>query len=183
MLPTKSEANPQNPSIDIEIRARDPLGLTPLPVESRQRYLRFSFSQKNEALIPLSHILEVMNLPLEDVLAVPDMPSCVLGVCVWQSETLWLIDLNGMMHHPPLPLQSQIRESPTVIVIQSQQKSLGLVVDSVGDIDLFDPSHIRMQVGICSPSLEPYVEGYCPDGVSTVLDVSRIFESPLLQPC
>ena len=172
---------------------KDLLGLTPLPVDNRQRYLRFALLDKQtdrqtdkqadeqEALIPLSSILEVMQLAFEDILPVPDMPSCVLGVCGWQGETLWLVDLNYMVSDRPLLKQSRNITTPTVIVVQTQQKSLGLLVAGVSDIDLFDPSQLRMEKGLCPPSLEPYVLGYCPGQAGTVLDAAKIINSPRLK--
>lgn len=133
-------------------------------------------------LIPLSDILEVMQLSFEDILPVPDMPGCVLGVCSWQSETLWLVDLNEMVGDRPLIQQPAAIAKPTVIIVQAQGKSLGLVIESVSDIDLINPSQIQMERGICPASLEPYVTGYCPNQSGTVLSASKIIHSPLLQP-
>lgn len=184
-----TQNSPALQATDPTNKKRDPLGLAPLPIENRQRYLRFMLSQKSETLIPLTDILEVMQLAFADMLPVPGMPSCVRGVCSWQGETLWLVDLNHMMGSVPSAQQSQrslsqpstSAQKPTIIVVQAQQKSLGLVVESVSDIDLFDPSHIRMEKGLCPPSLEPYVMGYCPEQAGTVLNVSKIIHSPLLQ--
>ena len=180
MLLTQNSLTPQ--ATDPTDEKQDPLGLAPLPIENRQRYLRFMLFQKTETLIPLTDILEVMQLSFNDMLPVPHMPSCVLGVCSWQGETLWLVDLNHMASNSPTPQQPTTALKITVIVVQTQQKYLGLVVESVGDIDLFNPSHIRMEKGLCPPSLEPYVAGYCPEQAGTVLDVSKIIHSPRLQP-
>ena len=163
---------------------KDPLGLTPLPTENRQRYLRFMLSRKNEALIPLSEILEVKHLALEDILPVPNMPSCVSGVCSWQGETLWLVDLNNMVGDRPLLQQSISQQSLpiasfTVIVIQTQWKSLGLVVEQVSDVDLFDESNIHQAPGLCPAALEPYVLGYCPEHKGIILNVAKLVNSPL----
>lgn len=160
---------------------RDPLGLTPLPVDNRKRFLRFMLSQKNDALIPLHQILEVMQLPLEDIFPVPDMPGCILGVCSWQGETLWLVDLNHMVGYTPLCQQSQLVSPPIVIVIQAEGRSLGLVVEQVSDVDLFDETTIHMEAGLCPPSIEPFVMGYCPQQKGTVLNISAIVNSPLWQ--
>lgn len=160
---------------------RDPLGLTPLPVDNRKRFLRFMLSQKNDALLPLHQILEVMQLALEDIFPVPDMPGCILGVCSWQGETLWLIDLNHMVGYTPLCQQSQLIAPPIVIVVQVDGRSLGLVVEQVSDVDLFDESTIHMETGLCPPPLEPFVVGYCPQQGGTVLSVSAIVHSPLWQ--
>ncbi|MGB3298722.1 MAG: chemotaxis protein CheW [Phormidesmis sp.] len=159
----------------------DPLGLVPLPIDNRQRFLRFTLSQKENALIPLDQILEVMQLALENIFPVPDMPSCILGVCSWQGETLWLVDLNHLVGYVPLSQQAQTASAPIVIVVQSFDSTLGLVVEQVGDVDLIDEASIRKELGLCSPSLEPFVLGYCPHQGGTVLSVPAIVQSPLWQ--
>ncbi|MGD1897306.1 MAG: chemotaxis protein CheW [Phormidesmis sp.] len=160
---------------------RDPLGLTPLPVDNRQRFLRFVLDQNSDALLPLHQIVEVMQISFEEIFPIPDMPGCILGVCSWQGETLWLVDLNHLVGYTPLYERSQLTTTPTVIVIQSSGRSLGLVVESVGEIDFFDEEKIIMEAGLCSPSLEPFVLGYCPGQGGTVLDVAALVESPLWQ--
>ena len=126
--------------------------------------------------------MEVIQLAFEEILPVPDMPGCVLGVCSWQGETLWLIDLNDMVGDRPLLQQPAAIANPMIIVVQAQGKSLGLVVKSVSDIDLINPSQIQLEKGLCPSSLEPYVTGYCPHQAGTVLSASKIIHSPLLQP-
>ncbi len=160
---------------------RDPLGLVPLPIDSRQRFLRFMLSRKNDTLLPLSEILEVIQLSLENIFPVPDMPGCILGVCSWQGETLWLVDLNHLVGYTPLHQQTQLVSPPIVIVVQSAGHSLGLVVEQVSDVNLFDETKIHMEQGLCLPSLEPFVAGYCPQQGGTVLHVPSIVNSPLWQ--
>ncbi len=159
----------------------DPLGLAPIAADTRQKYLRFMLSQKSSALLPLDQITEVVQLSLEDIFPVPDMPDCVLGVCGWEGETLWLVDLNHLVGYEPLFQPSQIAKPPISIVVQFSGHALGLVVEQVGDIDLFDEQQIYMETGLCPPSLEPFVLGYCPQQGGTVLSVAAIFESSLRQ--
>ena len=168
-------------SVEATSPQRDPLGLKPIPIDTRQRFLRFVLCQKEDVLIPLSQILEIIQLSLEDIFPVPDMPGCILGVCSWQGETLWLVDLNHLVGYRPLCQQSQLISPPIVIVVQSTGRSLGLVVEQVCDVDLFDKEKIRMEAGLCPPSLEPFVLGYCPQQGGTVLNISAIVESPLWQ--
>lgn len=168
-------------SLSATISKQDPLGLTPIPVDNRQRFLRFMLANENNTLLPLDKILEVMQLPLEDIFPVPDMPGCILGVCSWQGETLWLIDLNHLVGYAPLYQQSQMVSSPIVIVVQCAGHSLGLVVEQVSDVDLFDANEIQMEPGLCPASLEPFVSGYCPQQSGTVLSVESIVNSPLWQ--
>jgi positive phototaxis protein PixI len=172
--------SPNSPSGAIATK-RDPLGLTPLPVDNRRQYLRFMLAQTNDALLPLNEIVEVLQLSLEDIFPIPDMPECILGVCSWQGETLWLVDLNHLVGYTPLYQQSQLVSPPIVIVVQSAGHSLGLVVEQVSDIDLFDDSKIHVESGLCPPSLEPFVSGYCPQQGGIVLDIASIVNLPLWQ--
>lgn len=183
MLLTQNEAVSKSafkPLSAVETKP-DPLGLIPLPVDNRQRFLRFVLSQKDDALLPLDRILEVMQLPLEDIFPVPDMSSCILGVCSWRGETLWLVDLNHLVGYAPLYQQVQMLASPIVVVVQHEGRSLGLVVEQVSDVDLFDDEAIRMESGLCPPGLEPFVLGYCPHQGGTVLNASAIVDAPHLQ--
>lgn len=160
----------------------DPLGLTPLPVDNRERFLRFMLSGNNDTLLPLSQIVEVMQLAMTDILLVPDMPSSVLGVSGWQGSTLWLVDLNQLVGYAPLRQQVSTLVPPVVIVIEHDGRSVGLVVEQVSEVDLYDPAAIRKPAGLCPLSLEPYVRGYCPQKEGpggTVLDVAAILSSPL----
>lgn len=159
----------------------DPLGLSPLPEDNRQRFLRFMLAQANDALLPLNQIVEVMQISLEEIFPIPDMPGCILGVCSWQGETLWLVDFNHFVGAEPLYSQPQAEITPTVIVVQSSGRSLGLVVEQVDDVERFDAAKIIMETGLCLPRLEPFVMGYCPRQGGTVLNVAAIIDSPLWQ--
>lgn len=183
MLLTKHEAASKSASRTLSaVEAKpDPLGLTPLPVDNRQRFLRFVISQRNDALLPLNQILEVMQLPLEDIFPVPDMSSCILGVCSWRGETLWLVDLNHLVGYTPLCQQVQLLASPMVVVVQHSGRALGLVIEQVSDVDRFDEAEIRMEAGLCPASLEPFILGYCPQQGGTVMNVAAIVNAPRLQ--
>ncbi len=152
MLQTNSPTAPQS----------DPLGLTPLPIENRERFLRFMLSPQHDGLLPLQQISEVMQLTLADIVPVPDMPPCTLGICSWRGATLWLIDLAHVAGASPLYARSQPLTSPTVIVVQHDGRSLGLIIEKIGDVELLAPDNWYQAAGLCPASLEPYVMGHRP---------------------
>jgi positive phototaxis protein PixI len=178
LIENEPTLNPQN---SVTSPKPDPLGLTPLPVDNRQRFLRFMLFQRKDALLSLEKIVEVLQLSLEDIFPVPDMSSCILGVCNWRGETLWLIDLNHLVGYPPLCQQSQFLTTPIVIVVQCDGRSLGLVVEQVSDVDLIDTEKIHIESGLCPPKLEPFISGYCPQQTGTLLNISAIVNAPILQ--
>lgn len=155
----------------------DPLGLAPLPVDNRKRFLKFVLSQRQQVLLPLSQVLEVMQISPENILSVPNMSNCILGVCIWKGETLWLIDLNVLVGYEALYQQSRLLETASVIIVQNRGQTLGLVVEQVEDIDLFDEGQIHSGVGLCPPGLEPFVLGHFPHGGGTVLKTTSIFSA------
>lgn len=176
MLSLENNLEPAN----LAIAAHDPLGLAPLPVDNRKRFLKFVLSKEKETLLPLSQVLEVMQILPESILPIPDMSSCILGVCVWKGETLWLVDLNTLVGYEPLYEQARLLETASVVVVQTQGKTLGLVVEKVSDIDLFDEDDILSGTGLYSPELEPFVLGYFSQQSSLVLDIASIFDAPEL---
>lgn len=154
----------------------DPLGLEPIPDDTRQRFLRFKLSGVNGSLLPLQDIAEVKQLTTVDILPVPEIANSVLGVCNWRGEILWLVDLNALIGEPSLWDQAPLLEQPTAIVVQSAQHSIGLVVEHVDDVELIEPGLIDQQTELSSPTLAPYVAGYLPEHKGMVLDVEAIVE-------
>ncbi|MEL6552414.1 MAG: chemotaxis protein CheW [Cyanobacteria bacterium J06621_11] len=172
----KIDLTPSN-AADIQ---SDPLGLTPPKVDNRKRFLKFLLSQEHHALLPLECVVEVMQLPRENVLPIPDMSSCIPGVCSWQGETLWLIDLNYLVGYKSLYQQIHLLKTPSVVVVQHEDKTLGLVVEQVIDIDLLDESTVHMDPKLCPPELESFTVGHCLHQDSVLLNVSAIVNDPQL---
>ncbi|MEO0394797.1 MAG: chemotaxis protein CheW [Cyanobacteria bacterium P01_A01_bin.137] len=154
----------------------DPLGLEPIPDDTRQRFLRFKLSGVNGSLLPLQDIAEVRQLATADILPVPEIANSILGVCNWRGEILWLVDLNALMGERPLWDQTPLLEQPTAIVVQSARYSIGLVVERVDDVELIEPELIDQQTELSSPTLAPYVVGYLPDHKGMVLDARAIVD-------
>ena len=152
---------------------------TPLGEETSQKFLRFSIGSEDSGLLPLEQLAEILNISVVDILPIPEMPSCVLGISNWRGKMLWLIDLDHLIDYSLSQLQGQ---SLMVIVIQINGQSLGLVVQHVNDIELHDPAHIQpAAVGLFPPGLLPFVEGYLPSASGIVLDTAAIARCPLWQ--
>ncbi len=162
----------------VAIATQDPLGLAPLPVDNRKRFLRFVLSKDQETLLPLDQVIEVMQILPESILSVPNMSNCILGVCIWKGETLWLVDLNTLVGYEALYQQSHLLETASVIIVQNQGQTLGLMVEKIDDINLFDENKILAGTGLCPSELEPFILGHLPQQSGTVLDTASIFGAP-----
>jgi positive phototaxis protein PixI len=154
----------------------DLLGLDPLPPETNlTKLLRFPLGVKDSALLSLEQIAEVIKINVAEILPIPEMPSCVLGICNWRGEMLWLLDLNHLVGYPPLIATA----TPLAIVVQVSERVVGLVVQRVDDIELHDLQQLQQAVaGLFPPKLLPYVRGALPGG-NTVLDVMAITQCSL----
>ncbi len=160
----------------------DPLGLVPIPEDTRQRFLRFQLSSENETLLPLEVIAEVLQLEPVEILPVPEVSNCLLGVYNWRGEILWLVDLNVLVGSPPLWHQAPGLETPMVIVVESGDRKVGLVVERVDDVERVAPETLHMPTEFDSTAIAPFVMGYLPNHKGTVLDVDVIVERSLQAP-
>lgn len=151
----------------------------PLPTETCQRLLRFPLGLQDSALLPLEQIAEILRVNLAEILPVPEMPDCVLGICNWRGEMLWLVDLNHLVGLVPISLAAT---SPIAMVVQVNDQPVGLVVQQVNDIELHELEKLQpAAAGLFPPKLLPFVLGILPGGGGTVLDVTAITVSPLWQ--
>lgn len=160
----------------------DPLGLEPIPDNTYQRFLRFNLSGESRTLLPLTDIAEVRQLEIAEILPIPEVSSCVLGVCNWRGEILWLVDLNVLVGDDSLWQQNPLIEQPVVMVVQSNQQSVGLVISQVEDVELVEPESIHPQTDVGPTAWGPFIVGYLPDHRGVVLDATAIVERSLRNP-
>lgn len=149
--------------------------------EQRQKFLRFALGSQDRGLLPLEQVVEVLSVSIGDILPLPQMPSCVLGIYNWRGKMLWLIDLNHLVDYPAL--RSPSGKSPLMaMVIQINGQSMGLVVQYVKDIELYDPEQLqKANVDVFPPRLLPFVKGYLASANGIVLDTEAIARYPLWQ--
>lgn len=154
----------------------------PLPPETGERLLRFPLSLNDSALLPLEQIAEIIRVNVADILPVPEMPGCVLGICNWRGTMLWLVDLNHLLGYPPLTQQTKGWVTPMAMVVQANDRAIGLVVERVNDIELHELAQIQSATpGLFAPNLLPFVLGALPGGKGLVLDVTAITQGLLWQ--
>ncbi len=68
------------------------------------------------------------------IIPIPDTPSEVMGVCNWRGEVLWLLDAGHLLGEAASFVETDYQTKFNVVVVQRQQRSIGLVVDRVGDM-------------------------------------------------
>lgn len=179
---TSTIINSLQSAVPASLDALDPLGLEPLQEDTRQRFLRFRLADDNSALLPLENILEVLQIEPVEILPVPQMPVHLLGVCNCRGRILWLVDLNQLVGYAPLWHRMPQLESPVVIVVESGNRSVGLVVEQVDDLELIAAESLHLPTELDSAAVAPFVMSYLPNHEGTVLDTDVIVESALGEP-
>ena len=165
----------------VTINSLDLLTSAPILEDSRPKFIRFSLGSQDSGLLPVEQISEVLSIAVADILAVPEMPSCVLGIYNWRGKMLWLIDLANFADHPLLSQQGRGLESLRAMVIQIEGQYMGLVVQYINDIEWHDAELQPPLRGLFPPRLLPFVKGYLPGANGIVLDTEAIARFPMWQ--
>jgi positive phototaxis protein PixI len=110
--------------------------------EQSQQFLSLHLSQQ-QAIVPTDSLIEVVTLSPSQIVPIPDTPDQVMGVCNWRGEVLWLIDAGYLVGDRASFTQTDYQTKFSVVVLQRQSQSLGLVVDRVGDMLWCLPTEIQ----------------------------------------
>jgi positive phototaxis protein PixI len=154
----------------------------PPTIEPIEKFLRFRMSRDQSLLIAVEDILGVRTISVSEILPVPHMNACVLGIYNWRGEALWLVDLIQQMGVGTLPEQVQRFSSLMTIVVQHRKKSLGLVVPEVHEIEQHNPKELLLPSADLFPqNLLPFIKGYFVQDRSIVLDVSSVLNDSSLR--
>ena len=137
-----------------------------------QQFLRFHLFPDTTVLLPVTQMIEVLTIPVNQVVPIPNMSPWVMGVYNWRGEILWNIDLGSLLGLTPLYQQAITRTNYTTIVLVSRQQltgknqitgrqSLGVVVDKVEDMEWCNTDLIQSppQSSITT-ELAPFLRGY-----------------------
>ena len=145
------------------------------PQEPGERFLRFHLSPEDTALLPVRDIAGVTAVSASEILPVPELPACVLGIYSWRGETLWLVDLPAQLNLDSPYEASAAWEEAIAIVVEDEGKLLGLVVSAISEIEQHDPRLVRSPPpGVFPTPLMPYVAGYLVASTSIVLSARAL---------
>jgi positive phototaxis protein PixI len=143
-----------------------------------QQFLQFKLLPDTNVLLPLAQMVEVLSLPVMQVVAIPDLPEWIMGIYNWQGQILWLLDLGSLIGLPPIYGQTT---NYTVVVINESTTGmeLGLLVQRVEDIEWVDPDLIESPPeSETRVELLPFLRGFLfnvREELMVVLDCDAIF--------
>lgn len=162
--------------------------IAPAAKEETQRFLRFYVNAKDQALLPLSSIQDVQRISLKSVLPVPAVAAAVLGLYASRGEILWLVDLGLQLGfeaaHRLGDRSGWSMESTTITVISlvSDDRSLGLVVPQIAEIEEHELSRIEVPSAELFPTgIRPFLAGYLARSCSPILNAEALMSDLNLQ--
>lgn len=135
--------------------------------------------QGDIALLDAEIVTEVITISPEDILPVPQMFYCVLGIYGWRSEMLWVVDLENLLGYPPPLDENNPNQELLVMVVQIQGQSIGLVVSGIDNLIEHDLSKFKSSSAeIFSEDILPFLHGYftgSDNDIIMLIDAEEIF--------
>lgn len=140
--------------------------------EKQEQFLRLHLEPETKIILPIQQLTEVLRISQGAVVPIPQMPSWVIGVYNWRGEILWMVDLGQLIGLHSWQTQQLDNSNYTVVVISetvsgspnnnnSEQKTLGLIVPRIEDLEWCDPNSIQSPPGTAvTPEIAPFLWGY-----------------------
>ena len=143
-----------------------------------------SASGKDFALLEAEIVTEVITVSVSEILSVPQMPYCVLGIYSWRSEMLWIVDLENLLGYPPS--FDPTNETVLVMVVQIEGQSLGLVIPQIDNIIEQDLEQFKAPSSeIFSEDVRPFLNGYLTDksnNIVMLINAAEVFHFFAINP-
>lgn len=144
-----------------------------------EAYLKFQLAPQVPAVFTARAVEEAAVLPIAQVTAMPNMPSCMLGLVNRRNRVIWMANLVRLLG---LPVPDRPRQQYSTVVIKSGS-ALGLVVDEIEGIIHLKTTQLQPLPPQVNPVLVPYLKGCAMQNeqMLLVLDAEAILQSSVFQ--
>ncbi|WP_218079507.1 chemotaxis protein CheW [Anthocerotibacter panamensis] len=127
------------------------------------QFLSFGLLPETIGLLSVDQLTEVLQVPVAQVVPIPQMPVWTLGIYNWRGEILWLVDLGqflGLAASPPTQQHGSVHYAVLLIHGQGGHR-LGLVVARTEDIMVKSQAELQPLGGsLFPPTLTKLSRGY-----------------------
>jgi positive phototaxis protein PixI len=155
--------------------------------DSREQFLRLHLTADFPALLPVQQVKEVLTIPRDQIVPIPEMPAWVIGIYNWRGEILWMVDVGHLCGLTPWYQQPAYVSMHSTVVLRVKEtpkptpgkmlekmlsgepseempavmQTLGLVVNAVEDMEVCDLSLIQsLPLSSLPPQLSTFLRGY-----------------------
>lgn len=125
-----------------------------------------------EYAIPILRINEIIRLKGINITEVPNTEKHIVGIINLRGEVIPIMDLRLRFNMPKKELDNDHR----IIIVNIQDKTIGLLVDSVSEVALIDPNDIAQPPEEISDIDSKYITGVAKhkDRIFVILDIDII---------
>jgi chemotaxis signal transduction protein len=129
-------------------------------------YMTFSLSERFYAF-PAEQIIEIVQLP--DLTVLEKMPEHIVGMLNLRGKIISVVDLRKFLGLPQTPFTSEDQ----VLIIQSENKTIGIITDTVNDVIQFNTKFLE---DVPYQSQDKYISGIYKnnDNIVALLDLKAI---------
>lgn len=154
-----------------------------LAVPNRQltgeAYLKFQLAPRVPAVFAAKVVEEATVIPPVQVTAIPNMPSCMLGLINRRNRVIWVANLVRLLG---MSVPDRPRQQYSTVIVKAGS-SLGLVVDEIEGIIHLPDKSLQPPPPQVNPALVPYLKGCVAieDQVLLILDAEAVLQSSVFQ--
>ncbi|MDJ0576737.1 MAG: chemotaxis protein CheW [Xenococcaceae cyanobacterium MO_234.B1] len=139
------------------------------------RFLRFPLSHETIGLLSLDRLVEVIKVSPKEILPIPQVPDYLLGIANRRGEAVWIVDLLYLMGATHLSQRELVPEVYMAILVQAQAQAIGLLVEQVSSVEVYNPTNLQPFSAQTLPSkLLPFLEGYFVDSEGNTLALVNV---------
>jgi positive phototaxis protein PixI len=148
--------------------------------ETGQRFLGFAL-QEYFALLTLGKLQGAIDIPLSDILPMPQMPPHLLGIVNWRGKSTWVADLSQLMGGEYYTQRSPQATKATLLMVQAGDATVGLVVDRTIAVAVYDTTKaLPINENLFPNRMSRFLDGYFidpQDRTWALINLSEIFQA------
>jgi positive phototaxis protein PixI len=158
---------------------------------TEERFLGFSVQPDTYALLSLNNLQGAIELPVSEILPVPQMAPYLLGIVNWRGKSTWVADLAQFMGGEYYSQRCPQATKATVLMVQVGSTTIGLMVDRTISVMTYDPAlAISIDDNFVAAKMRRFLGGYFLDPTDQtptnqthadrtwlLIDLPRIFQA------
>jgi purine-binding chemotaxis protein CheW len=133
------------------------------------KYLTFFLGTEDYG-IEIKYVTEIIGI--QKITAIPEMAAHSKGVINLRGKIIPVMDLRIRFHLPP----KEYDERTCIVVVQVQDTSVGLIVDTVHEVSVIPDGQIEFSSGLASNQKSGFIRGIgkVGEGIKIILDIQAL---------
>ncbi len=139
-------------------------------IPPEKQFLHLTIEIETPILLSVLNLVEILTIPVNQVVPMFEMPAWVAGVYNWRGDILWVVDLNHLLGLVPWHQQNNYVSKHNVVVLRKESEDthstdekpvLGLVVNRVNNMVICAPESLLSVDDLGLPeTIRPFLKGY-----------------------